>query len=206
MRQIQRRRPPIPRGGAPTSPKHQERMFNIIDVSCAIETIVEILQTVQHRIGFSLYYRTQLEGIKPCFVRYTQLFTCIYIYINISHSFSLLLLVILIELLWCSFEDNFLVRDHETSNSGRSQSSHDAGDEGREGEFRHISASRGSELGQNTNLNTERADVAKAAAGISGNKLRASSEGGVVFQSSEVMESVVLVLLYLVSGRFACMR
>lgn len=103
-----------------------------------------------------------------------------HIYQHFSFKFSLL--IFSSRLICRRSELDSLVRDHKTSNSSRSQGSHDAGNKSREGEFRHISTSRGSELGKNTNLNTERADIAKAAASISGNKLRTRTERGVVWQ------------------------
>lgn len=71
-----------------------------------------------------------------------------------------------------------LVRDDETSNSGGSQRGSNAGDEGRHGEARNLAGARGSKLAENTDLDTERTNVAETADGVGGNELGARRQIG----------------------------
>lgn len=95
-----------------------------------------------------------------------------------------------------------LVCDDETSNSSRGKSRKDTRNQGRESETRNVSGASRGQLGQNTNLDTERTDVAKSAESIGGNELGARAEVGVRCVGGESMESVVLVLKQ--QGLFIC--
>jgi hypothetical protein len=87
--------------------------------------------------------------------------------------------------------------DDETSDTGRGESSQDTGDQSRDGKTGNVTTTSGGELAENTNLDTQRTDVAETAEGVGGDELGAGGEavvlrGGIV--GGEVGEGVVLVL------------
>jgi len=90
-----------------------------------------------------------------------------------------------------------LIGDDKTGDTGGGESGQDTRDEGRNSKTGNITTSRGGKLAENTNLDTEGADVAESTEGVGGDELRAGREavelgGGVV--GGERGEGVVLVL------------
>lgn len=90
-----------------------------------------------------------------------------------------------------------LVGDDETSNTGGGESGQDTRDQGRNGKTGNVTTSRGGELAENTDLDTQRTNVTETAEGVGGDELRARREAvelrGRVL-GGEGGESVVLVL------------
>ena len=84
--------------------------------------------------------------------------------------------------------------DHQPSNGRRRQRRKDTRDQRRECQSRDITTALGRELTEDTDLDTERANVAKAAYGVCGNELRAGGEVGVVRVGGEGREGIVFVL------------
>lgn len=93
-----------------------------------------------------------------------------------------------------SLDNRSLVRDDKTSNCSRGEGGKDTRNQGRESEARNITGASRGQLRQNTNLDTERADVAESTESIGCNELGARAEIGVSRVRGESMESVVLVL------------
>ncbi|KAH6603754.1 hypothetical protein Trco_007200 [Trichoderma cornu-damae] len=73
-----------------------------------------------------------------------------------------------------------LCGDDQTSDGGRGQGRKDTGNEGGEGESRNVAATGRGQLAQNTNLDTQGADVAETAEGIGGNELGARRQALIV--------------------------
>lgn len=84
--------------------------------------------------------------------------------------------------------------DDETSHGSGCQSGDDTRDESRNSQFSHITTTGRSNLSEDTNLNTQRADVAETAKGICGNESGARRQIFVVLVSGEIVEAVVFVL------------
>ena len=87
-----------------------------------------------------------------------------------------------------------LVRHHQTSNTGRRKSGQDTRGKRGQGQFRDVTAARGSKLAENTDLDTKRTNVAEAAQRVGGNELGTGGEVGVFGVGSKGTESIVLVL------------
>lgn len=85
--------------------------------------------------------------------------------------------------------------DDQPRNARRCQRRKHTRDQRRKGKTRDIATALGRELAQDTNLDTERANVAKAADGIGRDELRAGGEVGVCGVGGEGREGVVFVLL-----------
>lgn len=97
-----------------------------------------------------------------------------------------------------------LVGDDETSDTGRGEGGQDTGDQGRDGKTGNVTTASGGELAENTDLDTERTNVAETAESVGGDELGSRGHavvlgGGVL--GGEVGESVVLVLLVSVRER-----
>lgn len=96
-----------------------------------------------------------------------------------------------------SGETGELIGDDKTSDTGGGEGGQDTRDESRDGKTGNVTTSRGSELAENTDLDTEGADVAETAESVGGDELRAGGEavelGGLV-GGGEGGESIVLVL------------
>lgn len=88
-----------------------------------------------------------------------------------------------------------LVGDDETGDGGRGQCSKNTRDEGRDSQAGDVTATRGGELAENTNLDTERTDVAETAESVGGDESGSGSEVLIaILAAGEGGESVVLVL------------
>ena len=87
-----------------------------------------------------------------------------------------------------------LVRYDETCHSRRRESRRDARNQRRQRQLADVAAARRRELSENTNLDTQGANVAKTAQRVRGNELRARREVLVVEVRGEIMECIVLVL------------
>ena len=88
--------------------------------------------------------------------------------------------------------------DDKTSDTGRGESGENTRDESRDSKLGNITTARGGELAEDTDLDTEGADVAEAAEGVGGDELGAGGEavefvvlGGGVCEEGE---GLVLVL------------
>ncbi len=87
-----------------------------------------------------------------------------------------------------------LGRNNETGNTGRSQSGQDTGNQSRYSKLGDVTSTRGGELTEDTDLDTQGTNVAEAAKGVGGDELRAGRQGGVVRLVGKGSEGIVLVL------------
>lgn len=87
-----------------------------------------------------------------------------------------------------------LVGDNKTSDRGGGEGGEDTRDKGGESETGDIGGSLGSKLAENTDLDTERTDVAEPAARVGRDETRSGREVGVVGAGGKCREGVVLVL------------
>jgi hypothetical protein len=87
-----------------------------------------------------------------------------------------------------------LVGHNQSSHCGRGEGGHDTGDESRDSELSNFTTAGRSELAEDTDLNTQGADVAKTANSVGGDELGAESEALVVGILGKHGESIVLVL------------
>lgn len=82
----------------------------------------------------------------------------------------------------------------KTGDGGRGQGREDTSDEGRKGKSGDVTTTGRGQLAQNTNLDTQRANVAEAAESVGGNELGARRHVGVVIVGGHGVEGIVLVL------------
>lgn len=82
----------------------------------------------------------------------------------------------------------------QTGNRGRGQGREDARDQSRQGKSGDIATTRWRQLAEDTNLDTQGANVAESAQGVGSNKLRAGRQSGVVGVGGHGVEGIVLVL------------
>lgn len=82
----------------------------------------------------------------------------------------------------------------QTSDGSRGQGRENTGNQGRQGKSRDVTATGRGQLAQNTNLDTQRANVAEAAEGVGGNELGARRHLGVVWIGGHGVEGIVLIL------------
>lgn len=93
--------------------------------------------------------------------------------------------------------DSHLLRDRddqERGNSGGCQSRHDTSGQGGEGQPGDITTTAGGQLRQDTNLDTERANVAESTEGVRGNEVRTRRQLFVQLQILQLEEGNKLVL------------
>lgn len=84
--------------------------------------------------------------------------------------------------------------DNHSGNGGRGKGSEDTRDQSRDSQSRDISSTLGSELTQDTDLNTEGTDVTESTTCVGGDKLGSSGQIGVFSVRGESCKGVVLVL------------
>lgn len=87
-----------------------------------------------------------------------------------------------------------LARHHQACDAGRRKSSKNTRAQRRKGQGGYVSGSGGRELAEDTNLNTQRANVSESAESVGGDELGSRGQVGVVFVLGQESESVVLVL------------
>lgn len=84
--------------------------------------------------------------------------------------------------------------NNQTGNRGRGQGREDARNQGRQGKSGDVATTRRRQLAENTNLDTQGANVAKSAESVGGNELRAGRQVGVVGVGGHGVEGIVLIL------------
>lgn len=82
----------------------------------------------------------------------------------------------------------------ETSDGGRGQGRENTRDKGRKGKSGDVTTTGRGQLAENTNLDTQGANVAESAESIGGNELGARRHVGVVWVGGHGVEGIVLVL------------
>lgn len=82
----------------------------------------------------------------------------------------------------------------QTGNRGRGQGREDARNQSRQGKSGDITTTRWRQLAENTNLDTQGANVAESAESVGSNELRAGRQGGVVRVGGHGVEGIVLIL------------
>lgn len=87
-----------------------------------------------------------------------------------------------------------LVRHHQTCDAGRGKGSKNTRAKRRKGQGGHVSSSGRCELTQDTNLNTERANVAEPAESVGGDELGSGRQVGVVWVRNKGGKGIVLIL------------
>lgn len=88
-----------------------------------------------------------------------------------------------------------LVGDDQTGDRGRGERGEDARDKGGERQAGDVGRSLGRKLTKDTDLDTERANVAEAAARVRGDETRSGGETGVLGAGGQSRKGVVFVLL-----------